>query len=93
MTGLVQVIKYIKLPTVSLYNLGSASLLDSESLNLPEPQSHGTDLGLQSLIPNFFKILSTMHFIGRVTMLFANNSLINGMSDHHEIFTHFFFTS
>ena len=29
-----------------------------------------------------------MHFIGRVTMLFANNS--NGMSDHHEIFTHFF---
>ena len=34
-----------------------------------------------------------MHFIARVTMLFANNSLINGMSDHHEIFTHYFLHS
>ena len=32
-----------------------------------------------------------MQFIGRVTMLFANNSLMECLiSDHHEIFTHFF---
>ena len=30
-----------------------------------------------------------MHFIGRLTTLFANNSF-NEMSEHHEIFTHFF---
>ena len=30
-------------------------------------------------------------FHGRVTLFFANNSLTNAMSDHHEMFTQFFF--
>ena len=44
---------------------------------------------LRLYLENLQESESTMHFIGRVTMLFANNSF-NGMSDHHEIFTHFF---